>query len=263
MITINNLPVTSIKFPAGEMNPRLPKGLKAGPMDVVARLQSSDDILELLLVKDALYRQYGTRINLTIPYFPYSRQDRVCSTGEALSVEVMLNLIQIKCTTYDIHNPDILRADMYVNNITLLDIAKRFNVLKDSNTILVAPDVGATEKVKELAEYYNLDWIQGKKTRDPSTGKLTGFSCCQQGIDCSNKHLLIVDDICDGGGTFLGLAKILKSYNPKTLSLYVTHGIFSKGLDDLSQCFDKIYTTDTFKSGCTSSNLNTFQIVGD
>ena len=74
---------------------------------------------------------------------------------------------------------------------------------------------------------------------------LTGFKVYAEdlkGCDC-----LIVDDICDGGGTFIGLANELKNKNAGKLYLAVSHGIFSRGFDDLEKCFTKIFTTDSIK----------------
>lgn len=264
MIKINNIPVEVSHFPGGEVNPRLPKGLKA-PMNVIAWLETSDDIMALILTFDALRRQYGKDVfcKLTIPYYPYARQDRVCNSGEALSKEVLFKLITSHChfnfTTYDVHS-----NTNKVNNITMLDIAKRLQPQFSDDTILVAPDAGSTEKVKELAEHYSLDWIQATKDRCLETGKLSGFSFeTELKCDFSNKHLLIVDDICDGGGTFNGLAAVLKKHlSPKTLSLYVTHGIFSRGFDELEESFDHLYTTDTIsKEWLPRSKLTIFKVV--
>ena len=120
---------------------------------------------------------------------------------------------------------------------------------------LVSPDKGAFSKVKALATTLGgIPFIKADKVRDPETGDLSGFSYegSVQGLD-----LLIVDDICDGGGTFVGLAKILKEGGAKSISLYVSHGIFSKGLKVLDGAIDAVYTTDSlireegFKDGYT------------
>ena len=77
------------------------------------------------------------------------------------------------------------------------------------------------------------------------TGKLEGFQVYEE--DLKGKTCLIVDDICDGGGTFLGMAKALKAKHAGTLYLAVSHGIFSKNLKALKQTFKAIYTTNSFK----------------
>lgn len=265
MIKINGLPVQVLTFPGGEVNPRLPEGLKA-PMEIIARLESSDDIMVLILVCDSLRRHYGAKvaIDLVIPYYPYARQDRVCNSGEALSKEVINKLITSMCqcnfTTFDVHSD----TDK-VKNISVLNIARRLSPKFSDDTVLVAPDAGSTEKVKGLAGHFGLDWIQGVKHRDLETGALSGFGIesCEHKFDWSTKHLLIVDDICDGGGTFNGLASVIKkTLGPKTLSLYVTHGIFSRGFHALEDNFDHIYTTDTLnKEWLAREKLTVLKVV--
>ena len=82
--------------------------------------------------------------------------------------------------------------------------------------------------------------------RDVKTGKLSGFKVYSD--DLEGQDCIIVDDICDAGGTFMGLATELKKKNAGKLFLAVSHGIFSKGLDNLTQYFDTIFTTDSFNT---------------
>jgi ribose-phosphate pyrophosphokinase len=112
--------------------------------------------------------------------------------------------------------------------------------------VLVAPDKGATAKVAALANLLQHRWIQGDKVRDPKTGALSGFSVDDDGKSIEGCHLVVVDDICDGGGTFIGLGEELNKLKPKSMDLYVTHGIFSKGYDKLLEIYTTIHTTDTF-----------------
>lgn len=266
MIKINGLTVKSFKFSGGEVNPRLPEGLKAGDMNIIAWLQSSDNIMELLLVIDAIQHKFGiVDIYLTIPYFPYARQDRVCSIGEAIGLDVMAKLLPQNLRglkVYDLHNenrkmPIYTKVDM----VKQLDIARIVDPGFNEHTILVAPDAGAIEKTKEIAEFYDVPWILCVKHRDPETGQLSGFGVDTQGVEAEGKHLLVVDDICDGGGTFLGLGAELWKLKPKSLSLYVTHGLFSKGFVELLQMYNNIYTTDTINR-TYPSQIKVFDIVG-
>ena len=261
MIKINSKIVEQFTFPGGEVNIRLP--VVKPPFNVTAWLQSSDDVMALCLVSDALKRQYdGTIKTLTIPYFPYARQDRVCSTGEALSKQVMINLISSmvsasKIVTYDIHSGSMYPA--YTVR-SLNDMAESLPFLDDSRLILVAPDEGATRKVNKLANEYELEVLQGVKVRDPVTGNLSGFKMINPD-HITGYDLMIVDDICDGGGTFLGLGAEILKYKPASLSLYVTHGIFSKGLDALCDMFDHVYSTDTYLHGLTHPKYTQLEVL--
>ena len=87
--------------------------------------------------------------------------------------------------------------------------------------------------------------LRCSKKRDPETGKLLGFNVPAKKF-FKTKNVLIIDDICDGGGTFLGIADKLKAYK-LDLHLYVTHGIFSQGFEKLKKSFKSIFTTDSFK----------------
>ena len=110
---------------------------------------------------------------------------------------------------------------------------------------LISPDGGALKKIYKVSEYLGgIDVVECSKSRDVKTGKLSGFKVYDdnlQGIDC-----LIVDDICDGGGTFIGLAEELKNKNAGKLYLAVSHGIFNKGFEAMN-AFERIFTTDSFR----------------
>ena len=86
--------------------------------------------------------------------------------------------------------------------------------------------------------------VECSKKRDIKTGKLSGFTVYAD--DLEGNTCVIVDDICDGGGTFNGLAQELKKKNCGKLILIVTHGIFSKGFEQLAKSFDHVYSTASF-----------------
>ncbi len=169
--------------------------------------------------------------------------------GEPLSVKVyadILNAMNLnKVTVFDAHS-EVTPA--LVNNCEVIPNHKFIaEVLKTigNNVKLISPDGGALKKIYKVSEFLGgIDVVECSKSRDVKTGKLSGFKVYNddlQGSDC-----LIVDDICDGGGTFIGLAKELKKKNAGKLFLAVSHGIFNKGFEDL-KCFDGIFTTDSFK----------------
>lgn len=112
-----------------------------------------------------------------------------------------------------------------------------------SRPLLVAPDVGASKKVEALGELFKLRLVQGYKHRDQATGELSKFGVYGSSGAFYGQDVLIVDDLCDGGRTFEGLADELKTQGVGHISLYVTHGIFSKGLPLLD--IDHIYTTNS------------------
>jgi phosphoribosylpyrophosphate synthetase len=125
----------------------------------------------------------------------------------------------------------------------------------EQNTILVSPDAGASKKIYKLAEQigYKGDIITCSKERDEN-GNLTKTVVTIHGNGKCNKDFIIIDDICDGGSTFINIAKEIKNYfnhedfdgyQPK-IYLIVTHGIFSKGLIELTEYFDSIYCANSY-----------------
>ena len=265
-------------FNGGEINLRLPKEGLAGPwsvgaegVSIVARsLDSSDGIMSLLMLVDALRREHPiASFRLFLGYTPYARQDRVCNKGEALSIKVFGDLINSmnfsEVMVVDPHS-DVVGA--CINNCKVYsqaEIISDFTLLTREvawvDTLLVSPDAGAIKKSEEVSRVLGADLVQGVKKRDTSTGVLSGFGVVDPNGLVAGRHCLIVDDICDGGGTFLGLAKVLKEQGAGSVSLYVTHGIFSNGIAHLlDNGIDHVYTTDTFNSGEEHDRLTILDI---
>ncbi len=218
---------------------------------VTHRVQSFNDFGLLLLAIDALQRLGIKSIDVFIPYFPAARQDRVMVKGESLSVKVyaqLLNALNLNSVTvYDPHSevvPALLNNCKVISNHNFIKEAIQDI---DEDIILISPDGGALKKIYKLTSALGgIEVIECSKSRDVKTGQISDFKVYAE--DLKGKSCLIVDDICDGGGTFMGLAKELKKKNAGKLYLAVSHGIFSKGLTELNKHFDKIYSTDSFKS---------------
>ena len=117
--------------------------------------------------------------------------------------------------------------------------------INDPNIVLVAPDAGAAKKIFHLASELNIsEIITCEKKRNVNNGELSDFKI--HADDIKNKNCLIIDDICDGGRTFVGIAKALKNKNAGKIYLAVSHGIFSNGFEKLKRVLDDIYSTDSF-----------------
>lgn len=255
----------TFKFSAGEIQVKVPFAW-SNPKEVqiTARIKGSNGIMELLLVNDALIRMYGHGISRTLilPYLPYSRQDRVMNPGEALSSKVFAELINNmfldKVTTWDAHSDvgvalidNCESLDQAYLLDTFSDYRETYNIydeLCNGNITLISPDAGAVKKTLKVAQHYGgLEVIQASKIRDTKTGKIVRTELNASFV-IGGKDLLIVDDICDGGMTFIKLAEQLNKYHPKSISLYVTHGIFSKGYQVLFKAgIKRIFTTNSFE----------------
>ncbi|MBB1193721.1 ribose-phosphate pyrophosphokinase [Flavobacterium sp. SOK18b] len=216
---------------------------------ITHRLNSFNDLGLLCIAVDALRRMDVRNIDLFIPYFPAARQDRVMIKGEPLSVKVYADIINgmqfDKVFVFDAHSevtPALVNNCEVIPNHTFIETVVKAigNEVK-----LISPDGGALKKIYKVSEFLGgVEVVECSKSRDVKTGRLSGFKVYNddlQGMDC-----LIVDDICDGGGTFVGLAEELKNKNAGKLYLAVSHGIFNKGFAVLD-CFEKIFTTNSFK----------------
>jgi len=238
-------------FAGGELHIRIETDFsKMDAVTITARPRSFNDMGTILLAADALQRATVREIHLVIPYFPAARQDRLMTNGEPLSVKVYADLINsvgfASVTVFDPHS-DVTPA--LLNKVRVIPNYAFVNSFcgKFGDYHLVSPDGGALKKVHKLAQAINANSvIECSKVRDVKTGRLSAFQVYAN--DLEGKTCLVVDDICDGGGTFLGLADELKEKNAGKLILVVSHGIFSKGFDLLLERYDEIYTTDSFMS---------------
>lgn len=257
-------------FPAGEVHVKVGKPwiLNHSKLTVIrVILRCAEGIQALAQLKAIVdyYHNTDTPTNLYLGYAAYSRQDRICSDGEALAAKVFANQINAmnftNVITVDNHSGVITALINNVLNLPKSEIFSNVEPFFEKYDVFVAPDFGAAKEVQDLAIKYGKQFVQGTKNRDPATGNLSGFGhYCPEG-DLDGKRVLIIDDICDGGGTFLGLADSLRdNHVPSELSLYVTHGIFSKGIDCLTSTFDTVYTTDTLIDN-DSDIRNSVQVI--
>ena len=254
----------TFQFSGGEWHIKIDMGSLSYNREVTItqRIHNGDDIMKVLIAKEALERIGYREFNLIIPYLPYARQDKICAKGESLSIKVFANLINsMKFNQVTILDPHSTVSEALIDNCnsisSLLYIAKIIILLKAEKNIpmLISPDNGAYKKVFDIARAISSssDIVKCDKVREPDTGTIlkTEVYCDDlEGRDC-----LLIDDICDGGRTFIEIAKILKTRNPGRIHLFVTHGIFSKGFDELNKYFDNIFTTNSFKGNRDSKTI--------
>lgn len=250
--------IERFKFPGGEVHVRLGDTEhynKSSAATITALLHSSDNVMELLLQTDALRRAGWKDIDLVMPYVPYARQDRVMVAGEPLSVKVFCDLINAQnyrtVEIWDPHSdvtPALLNNCKVVPQHVLIDDSLE---LVTEDTVLVCPDAGARKKTMLAAKALNLkNVVYADKKRDVETGVITGtvLSGVPDDWSLSSDHI-IVDDIADGGATFLGLAKVLREAGVTgAIVLYVTHGIFSKGFEPFKGLIDHIHIAHSWHS---------------
>lgn len=233
------------KFPSGEVQVQLGNKNITSSYVITGSILSSDHLMELLQLKSILG---DTPCTLIMPYCAYSRQDRVCNPGEALSIKVFANLIN-SCNfdhviTWDNHS-DVSTA--LINNCLNKSVDYLIADYEDYDTYdyLVSPDAGANKKVFKCSYEFDIPMIRADKVRDTTNGNIVSTDVYASADRLDGKTILIVDDICQGGRTFVELAKAIKEIQPSvTIHLYVTHGFFNNGFNALKDAgISKFITT--------------------
>ena len=223
----------------------------------VAAMRDMNDFMLLAQLVDAVRHVTDISVShLELAWLPWARQDRHMVNGDSFALKVFANQLNTlnfnKVLLLDPHSDAAAAA---INNSVV--IAQETCLMKSENLrqaistgklMLVAPDAGALKKIHNVAKASGArDYAILTKERDVATGNLTGFSLVSGNV--AGKDMLIVDDLCDAGGTFIGSAQVLRDAGARSVSLYVTHGVFSKGVENLlNNGIDAIYTTTSFAS---------------
>lgn len=260
------LNITFLTFSGGERHVQLPtmSTLPVSLVEIQARVQTTTEIVDLLLLVNALRYQFGDKllVDLVLPYLPYARQDRICADGQAFSLEVFASLLSSlrlnNVTVWDCHSQigiDLTNAKNVTPEKIIASDTMLVELLQSENSVLICPDEGAKVRCLAIKNHFSLDnMIQCYKKRDPSTGKITKTEVDVETLE--GKVAVITDDICDGGFTFIKIAEQLKAKGAERVVLYVTHGIFSKGLEVFEGLIDEVYTSNSFERAFSSSKIS-------
>ena len=193
---------------------------------------ANDHLMELLITLDALRRASARRVTAVIPYFGYARQDRKEGSRTPISAKLVANLITAaganRVLTLDLHAGqiqgffDIPVDNLYAAPLFARDIHARF---QNQGLMIVSPDVGGVVRARALAKRVNCDLAIIDKRRERA-----GVSEVMNVIgDVRAKHCILVDDICDSGGTLVNAAVALRDNGAAAISVYATHGVLSNG----------------------------------
>lgn len=218
-------------------------------------MRDMNDFMLLAQLVEAVRHQTDVLVShLELPWLPWARQDRHMAAGDSFALKVFasqLNTLQFdKVKVLDPHSDAAAAAiDNFVaisQETCLLHSATLKRKFQQKALMLVAPDAGALKKIDAVARAVGAaEYAVLSKKRDVASGKLTGFALVAG--DVRGRDMLIVDDLCDAGGTFIGSAQVLRDAGARSVSLYVTHGLFSKGIEHLfTNGIDAIYTTTSF-----------------
>ncbi len=190
--------------------------------------------MQLFFILDALKRSGGSEVTLVIPYLGYQRQDHIFRSGEAVSLEVIVNLIKAmkvdRVISFDLHAPRI--AEFFINKRIKMDhlsalpvFAKEIEKMDLKNVVLVSPDMGGIRRIKILADLLDnkVPCISIEKNRDLNTGEIESTKINGE----VKKIAVIVDDVISTGKTLIAAADLLKKNGVEEVYVMATHGIFA------------------------------------
>lgn len=237
-----------IEFPDGEKHIVLDSELSHKKHTlIVTRITNADDLFILLQLGDILNRHEVT-FSLYIPYLMSMRMDRVISFNESFSLKVVADAINsikpVRVTLVEAHSHKaialIKNCDCQYANVAAVATADYY----------CFPDAGATERYAHQfgysPEHPSDKVILCAKERDPETGKLSGFKIINPEV-YKGGSICVVDDLCDGGGTFAGIAQKLREIAPDAfLKVYVTHMVNPKGIITLAEHYDEVEFSDSY-----------------
>ena len=256
-LVAKNLGITlgkaSVKtFSDGEISVEIEENVRGQDVYIIQSLCDpvNNNLMELLIMADALKRSSVERISVVLPYFGYSRQDRRARSARVpITAKVVANMLigmgVERLLTIDLHADqiqgffDIPVDNIYATPLFLADIHKQ----NYKDIIVVSPDVGGVVRARALAKQLNTDLAIVDKRRPEAN-----VSEVMQIIgDINGKCCIIVDDICDTAGTLCHAADALKEKGASSVFAYITHPIFSGKADQniINSTIDSIIVTDT------------------
>ena len=214
---------------------------------------ANDNVMELLVMLDALRRGSARRITAVLPYYGYARQDRKSGPRTPISAKLLANLITTagadRVLTIDLHAAqiqgffDIPADNLYAAPVFKTDIAERY---PDGKLMIVSPDVGGVVRARALASRLDADLSIIDKRR-PRAGVSEVMNIIG---DVEGRHCIMVDDIVDSGGTLCNAAKALMDAGAISVDAYVTHGVLSGGAVSrvASSPLQSLVTTDSIQA---------------
>ena len=193
---------------------------------------ANDNLMELLIISDALRRSSADRITAVIPYFGYARQDRRAKARTPITAKLVANMIAEagidRVLTLDLHAAqiqgffDIPVDNLYASPVFALDIEHHFKGAMD-DIMVVSPDVGGVARARELAKRINapLSIVDKRREKAGEIAEMTVIG------NVAGKKCIIVDDICDTAGTLCKAAEVLMENGASEVHSYITHGVLS------------------------------------
>ena len=229
---------------------------------------ANDNLMELLIITDALRRSSAARITAVIPYFGYARQDRRTKARTPITAKLVANMMVAagveRVLTMDLHAAqiqgffDIPVDNLYASPIFALDILHQFNG-DMSDVMVVSPDVGGVARARELATRIGAPLAIVDKRREKA-GEVAGMTVIG---DVTGHKCIIVDDICDTAGTLCKAADVLLEAGATEVHAYTTHGVLSgPAVERISgSVLKSLVTTDTIEATAAAKACSRIRVV--
>ncbi len=260
---------TNIKrFNDGEIYIEINENIRGNSVFVIQSTSNpaNDNLMELLLVIDALKRSSAKNITAVIPYYGYARQDRKVAPRTSISAKVVANLITnagaSRVVTVDLHAGQIQGFfDMPVDNLYTTPLFAKYikRKLKRKKLICVSPDVGGVQRTRGLATKLKADLaIIDKRRPKPGQSQVMNIIGEVKGKTC-----IIVDDIIDSGGTIINAASALKKSGASEVYVFITHAVLSNNAANKIKNSEikKLIITDTIDNTSKIKNNNKIEVL--
>lgn len=239
-------------FPDGEVQITLGEFSHKDEINVKCRITSAEDLFILMQVADILVR-HGMYFSISIYYLMGMRMDRVMDFNRPFTLKMIVNILDsLGASDIAIFCPhsdaclDLFRktsvAEIYSEEWDMF--FTELNTVNRYQTML--PDAGAVKRCYGNGKPAD-SVLVGNKVRDIETGKIISIGISNPEA-LNGRHILLVDDLCDGGGTFCGLANAIRELNKDVkISIAVNHMVNPKGIENLSKVFDQVYFSNSYK----------------
>ncbi|RXK82983.1 ribose-phosphate pyrophosphokinase [Filimonas effusa] len=254
------------KFSDGEFQPIFLESIRG---DYVFLVQSTfaptDNLMELLLMIDAAKRASAGKIVAVIPYYGFSRQDRKDRPRVAIGAKLVATLIEAagadRVITMDLHAPQIqaffdIPVDHLDSSAIFIPYIEQLNLEK---LTFAAPDVGSTNRVREIASYFNAEMVicdkHRKRANEIASMVVIG--------DVVGKDIILIDDICDTGGTLAKAAGLLKEKGARSVRALCTHPILSgKAYENIeASVLEELVVCDTIPLKKESAKIKALSVA--